>query len=168
MAKTIIFSDISKLAYINDNYDICNISDNKLKQIKGQGCYSRCIINKVTYQYHRIVYVLYNKVDLTKNEIIDHIDRNPANNHPLNLRIVTHQENIFNSSTHKNNKIGIKNISNWTSEKGEEYYRISIGSNVRNFHGRYKKSEYTLEEVIKMRDTQISLIHGKHGSYDIR
>lgn len=168
MKTPIIYKEIIKNTYIDDNYEIRNISDNKSKKIKGKCGYSRCIIDKKHYLYHRIVYALYNMVDLINDEIIDHIDRNSSNNHPTNLRIVTPQQNSFNSTTSKNNKLGVKNVSSWISQKGENYYRISIGTNSGNFHKRYKKSEYTIEQIIKIRDEYINLLHGEFGSYDIR
>ncbi len=49
---------------------------------------------------HRLNYYAHNQdwdlFDSSKNNQIDHIDRNPSNNHISNLRVVTNQQNCFN------------------------------------------------------------------------
>ena len=45
---------------------------------------------------HRIVYCLYNKVDLQRGQVVDHIDRDPTNNNPTNLRLVSYSQNQLN------------------------------------------------------------------------
>jgi len=74
--------------------------------------YREVKINKKIYQYHRIIFKIFNKnwdiTDNSKNNLIDHIDRNRLNNNIDNLRVVTNQENCFNTnckgySWHKRN-----------------------------------------------------------------
>jgi hypothetical protein len=54
---------------------------------------------------HRLNYYAHNQdwdlFDSSKNNQIDHIDRNPSNNHISNLRVVTNQQNNFNRSNVK-------------------------------------------------------------------
>ena len=59
--------------------------------------------------------------------------------------------------------MGLKNISIWISNIGEEYYRISIGCKNNNYHKRFKKSEYSLTEIIKLRNEIVKTIHGDYG-----
>ena len=47
---------------------------------------------------HRISWMLHNGRELKADEIIDHIDGNPVNNSPSNLRIVTNSQNSRNRS----------------------------------------------------------------------
>ena len=63
-------------------------------------------INGNPYQNHRIIYSITNNINLTSDQIIDHIDRDPQNNHPHNLRIVTAIENQRNR-TKASNKTSI-------------------------------------------------------------
>ena len=56
------------------------------------------------YQYknHRIIYSIANNTNLKSDQLIDHEDRQPQNNHPNNLRIVTRTENNRNVTKRKN------------------------------------------------------------------
>ena len=53
------------------------------------------------FQYHRVVYYANNPqwdiYDSSKNNFIDHVDGIRTNTHISNLRVVTHQENLFNT-----------------------------------------------------------------------
>lgn len=44
------------------------------------------------------------------NGIVDHINGNTLDNRLCNLRVVSHQQNMFNTKTQKNNIIGIKGV----------------------------------------------------------
>ena len=59
-------------------------------------------INYKQYALHRLVYLYHNPnwniYDSSKNNIIDHIDKNRLNNKIENLRVITQQENCFNTN----------------------------------------------------------------------
>jgi len=69
-----------------------------------KGCvndgYTHIMINKKTYKYHRVVYKMYNPEwdieDVSKSNLIDHIDGERTNNVIENLRKATHQQNQWN------------------------------------------------------------------------
>ena len=73
---------------------------------------------------------------------IDHIDRNPANNHMSNLRWATYSENNLNRGVQANNSSGYKNISICNDIKP---YRVAVKN---KFIGVYT----ALEEAVKARD----------------
>jgi len=67
-------------------------------------------INGKLYKNHRIIYSIVNNINLTVDQLVDHIDRNTQNNNPNNLRIVTSTENQRNRTKQKNttsNYIGV-------------------------------------------------------------
>ena len=59
-------------------------------------------INKKDYILSRVVYKAYNNdwdiTDISKNNLIDHINRNPLDNRIENLRVLTSQQNNFNKT----------------------------------------------------------------------
>lgn len=73
------------------------------------------------YKVHRIVYLLTHK-RIDSSLIIDHIDRNRLNNAPENLRQVTREENVKNSSIRKDNRYRIKGIS-FVTIRGRDYWK---------------------------------------------
>ena len=60
-------------------------------------------INNKLYKYHRVVYYLHNEEwdirDSCRDNSIDHIDRNKLNNNIENLRVVTNQQNQWNTNS---------------------------------------------------------------------
>jgi len=70
---------------------------------------------------------------LSRDVIIDHIDRDFSNNKKNNLREVTNQENSFNSKLRYDNKSGIvgvlwwKRDGNWVAQIKHNYKRMFLG-----------------------------------------
>ena len=64
--------------------------------------YRRVSINNKNYLYHRVVYFLHNENwkihDNSRDNLIDHIDRDKLNNNIENLRVVTNQQNAWNQN----------------------------------------------------------------------
>ena len=79
------------------------------------------------YQRHRIIGYCYLGLDINDvKQEIDHIDHDKLNNDIMNLRIVTHQENMFN----KNNTKGYswhKKTRKWHAEIRGNGKKISLG-----------------------------------------
>ena len=70
-----------------------------------------------------------------KNKVVDHIDGNTLDNRRSNLRVVSHQENMMNKTTYKNNTSKIKGVH--LNKKGLWVARIQVG-NQRIFLGSSK------------------------------
>ena len=61
--------------------------------------YLRTRLNRKDFLKHRIVGYAFLGLDIDNpKQLIDHIDRNKQNNNMNNLRIVSHQENLFNTN----------------------------------------------------------------------
>ncbi len=65
------------------------------------------VLGKVVYA-HRMVFLMSNGF---LPEYVDHIDGNPKNNDPMNLRAASASENRFNSRNRQNNTSGFKGVS---------------------------------------------------------
>jgi hypothetical protein len=83
---------------------------------------------------------------------IDHIDGNKTNNALENLRWCSSNLNQQNKPKMAANKSGYKNISSHTNKAGNEYWIIKIQYNMTLFHKLYNKKDFTLEQVIAIRD----------------
>ncbi len=83
-------------------------------------------INGTLFGNHRIIYSIFHNVNLISDQIIDHQDRNPQNNHPNNLRIVTISENSQNRTKRKqtsSNYVGVY------FNKRDKQFQARIGVN---------------------------------------
>jgi len=80
-------------------------------------------ICQVAYPAHRVVYAINTGSDPFPLEV-DHIDRNPLNNHPDNLRVANRSENARNKDRQSNNTSGIKGV---TFCKRTEKWMAQIG-----------------------------------------
>jgi hypothetical protein len=72
--------------------------------------YRKIWINGKLHRAHRIVFALATGVLLAEQDQIDHIDGNPANERPSNLRLATHGENQRNTKRHIGNSTGFKGV----------------------------------------------------------
>ena len=96
------------------------------------------IINgiKVYILVHRLVYAIHNQTIEFSDLTIDHIDKNPSNNNPNNLRAITHLENMRNRTLARNNISGINGVSKdrnrWraTVRLGNKYYSLGAFKNI--------------------------------------
>jgi len=94
-------------------------------------------IFKQRFPAHRIVWLLVNKE--WPNGFIDHIDGNPVNNIPSNLRVVTIAENSRNMKRHSTNTSGYTGV-HW--DKTKKRWRASIKvDGVTKRLGKFRKIE---------------------------
>lgn len=76
-------------------------------------------VNRVLYKLHRLMYLYHHGI---MPEIVDHIDRDKANNRITNLRPATISENNANQKIRVDNSSGIKGVSlhkgsgNWVAK----------------------------------------------------
>jgi hypothetical protein len=80
---------------------------NKAGCFDSSGGYYKTSINGKDYGIHRIVFAMHHGFFPT---IIDHIDRNPANNRIENLREATVSQNAWNAAKNSRNTSGYKNV----------------------------------------------------------
>ena len=77
-------------------YHADRLVDDKPVGYKDQRGYHHIQINRKTYKLHRIVFYMFHGRDPGK-KVIDHINGNKGDNRILNLRAVTHKQNVGNT-----------------------------------------------------------------------
>jgi len=82
--------------------------------------YVKVQINKVSTYTHIVIYYLFYGVWPTS--LIDHLDRNPANNKPDNLELSNHSKNAMNGDEFITNTTGVRGVS-WCSASGK--YKVT-------------------------------------------
>jgi len=88
-------------------------------------------INNVKQRAHRLAFLYYHGVT---PKYIDHIDHDPMNNRIVNLRGVTHRENLMNQKMRKNNTSGVmgvyfrNDISKWAAQIAVKNKVIALGT----------------------------------------
>lgn len=142
------------------NYQVSNLGNVKslkrkmilkAKPIQKKGdyvCYEVNLYNQ-NGQCHKKIHRLVAEAFIPKVEgktEIDHIDRNPANNHIDNLRWSNRSENCLNTKIRSDNTSGHKNI--YWRENRKVFQVIMFRDNKEIYIGAFP----TLEEAIKARD----------------
>jgi hypothetical protein len=96
-----------------------------------------------TFKTHRLVAMTFLEEDITKKQI-DHIDGNKQNNFFQNLRVCSHQQNLFNRGKNKNNTSGFKGVS-WDKEQKKWLAQIKINGKVKKL-GRFNDKNEAYEK----------------------
>lgn len=111
---------------------------------KPKGHHLQVMIKKRSYSYHRIVYYLAYGIDSLGYEI-DHINRNPIDNGPENLRLAEGWQNKWNTTKRNKTNTGYRGIRKrfWGAS-----YRWEVV-----FRSQYIGSFGSLEEAVKAWET---------------
>lgn len=95
--------------------------------------YATVSINSKPYFAHRLIWVLFNKTEIPRGYVINHIDCNPSNNSIDNLELVTYAENNKRKSCHigrlcSNNKSGINRVRETVTKPrgGCVFYNVTV------------------------------------------
>ena len=89
--------------------------------VNGNG-YLQVQIDRQVLQVHRVVFALaYDWLP----EMVDHVDGDPLNNRPSNLRAATRSENQRNRKTNANSAVGVKGVC-WDSRSRKWRVRVQF------------------------------------------
>lgn len=83
-------------------------------------------INGKRYLVHRVIYYMATGLD-PLGMVVDHINGNPADNRPSNLRAISAQQNT--QSRHKNRSDNISGESNVSWDSHWQRWKVSVGKN---------------------------------------
>ena len=120
--------DIKIWVFLNRGKPISKPYWKKAKFMKDKHNYKTMTINKKKCSIHRVIYYAHNQewdITFSQDNMIDHIDRNPSNNHINNLRVVNHYQN-----QHNTNPKGVyfrKDRNKWYSTLVVEGKKIFVG-----------------------------------------
>jgi hypothetical protein len=150
--------------YIISNFgEVFSIKGKKVRQLKTRlrnGYLAIGLSNngkQISHNIHALVGNAF--IGLRTGELtFDHIDRVKLNNRADNIRLATKAEQNDNRAMHKSNTSGFENIHDFIDKRyGYEYYRLQIERNKKTLIRQcYKKSDYTIEDVVKIRDDKIA------------
>ncbi len=92
-----------------------------------KGRYMSVTLLGSSYPVHHIIWYLHHGhlPDYSKDEVIDHIDRNPFNNRIENLRLVTTSQNQQNTKVRKDSSTGVKGVT-WYKPYNKWVARIKV------------------------------------------
>jgi hypothetical protein len=111
---------------------------------KSKNGYLRTLINRKSYQVHRLVWIMHYGYE---PKILDHINCIPYDNRIENLREATLSQNNLNRRMHKRNITGYKGVS-WIAPR--QLYRASLHINgTKHVFGHYKTAEEAYEVYCK-------------------
>lgn len=129
----------------------------KAAGFKSEGRYWKVSIGNRRYYVHRLVYMLATGADPAGLEI-DHVDGDPGNNRPTNLRLATHAENGRNSRKPSNNLSGEKGVG-WNKRAGKWCAKVG-------FNGKYQSALFdTVAAAREWAAEQRSRLHGEFARH---
>lgn len=116
-------------------------------------------LNNKLWLAHRLVWVIYNQIDIEDQLVIDHINHNPSDNRIINLRAVSQSENMKNMPLLAINKSGCHGVYYC---KNKEKWAAQILIDGTNRHLGYFSD--INEAIEKRKSTEIANgFHANHG-----
>ena len=115
--------------------------------------YRRIRIKDKEWYVHRVAWYL--AYGVWPERDLDHINRDPRDNRPCNLRIATRSGNRYNSKNQRNNTSGYRGVS-WKKETKK--WQVSVQMNGRRKHLGYFEG---LEEAARVFDEHLKQVAGE-------
>lgn len=93
----------------NDNHKLGFLGAYVSRSGKGSPCVKIKLLDEI-YILSRVIWCVHNSKSIPDGMIIDHLDGDPLNNNPENLRIASFKTNNWNKKMQRNNKTGITGV----------------------------------------------------------
>ena len=106
-----------------------------------------------TYAAHRLVWFLHHNEQ--PPSLVDHIDGDPLNNHPDNLRAASRAQNSQNRKISANNTSGVSGVA-WDKHQSKWRVRIQVDGGVKDY-GSYRD----FKQAAKVAEDARSRLHGE-------
>ena len=123
------------------------------------------------YLVHRIIIVLLTG-ELPEYLVVDHLDGNPLNNSPTNIRKVTGTTNSQNYKLPSNNKTGVIGVSFAGSDRDGWHFRAKCRTKEKVISKAFAVKKYGSEEAFRLaceyRTAQIALLNENGANYTDR
>jgi hypothetical protein len=163
-ANIIELSKLNHLFYVDTDYVLRHLNkkqgvivDTKVGYINNQGYLSTEIKGK-TYKVHRIIYQMTHNIEILESNLeVDHIDLNPLNNNPSNLRLCSSMENSRNRSLRRDSNSKCKGVS---YDKKKDKWRARIRCNYKLISLGYYSIK---EDAYKAYQIASKQYHGEYG-----
>lgn len=126
-----LYNEVDSKVYVKDCSGLYWKANHKAAGWEDEFGYLHIRLGKKLYLAHRLIYLYYTG---ELPPLVDHIDRNPRNNHIDNLRGATKKLNAINSGIPINNTSKVKGVSwnknsgKWTAQIKNDGVKIHLGS----------------------------------------
>ena len=117
----------------------------KILTVKTKIQYIALSYGGVTMPAHKYIWEFYNNKKVPIGYCVDHINRNTTDNRLVNLRMITHAKNQENSSTMKNNKLGILGLSIKIETRNPVIGKTKIYRVTRRINGKMHDKKFITE-----------------------
>ena len=130
--------------------------------INGTG-YRVIMINGNNYRAHRLIYQMFNEhwdiTDTSRDNSVDHKDRDKLNNNIDNLRVATNSQQQHNTGEQKNNTSGASNVY-WHKAAGK--WQVLVMVNKKScYGGLFVNKEDAIAKATEMRNE----LHGEFAHH---
>ena len=134
--------------------------------------YATVCLNGQCLQLHRVIYCLYNKIDISSEFVIDHVNGNEKDNHPYNLELKTYSQNNLNRPSMKISKTGQRGICEENRRYTVAWYENKVRKTKRFNFSKYLKLGYSLEDSRLLSFSEAKEFNSKirteiYGNYDL-